>query len=341
MQLNYRQDAIIHTADFLGGAILLETIYSAFPDAREAVLRRIVSKLVRRRALVWCWAGELGCKVYLTVHGDGKHESGLRRWIKDPETVRRALETGCAGRVLKMPPKFLHNQIAGLVALGASGGHAEFERELWRMRDGAPVVADGAAWPEPDRRILVENERMVRQAPNRWAQKSGLADRIARSFRKSELGEKFHDEYIVIAPTFLSDDWPDSLSELERLVAARAAKNRENRTGCGWWSLDPSDLAADPVWHPFSMDSSEPPRPLPGIRSRRLAFESEHEKAAEVDRARKARRAALTPEEREEEDRARAKHKAKARKKNQEREAASPPGGDSLALAAAQHAEGC
>lgn len=340
MQLNDRQDSILRTADFLGGAIALETVYAMFPDVREAVLRRIVSKLVRRGALVWCWAGELGCKVYLTVHGDGKHEAGLRHWIKGPEAVRRALETGRAGRV-KLPPKFLHNQIAGLVALGISGGRAEFERELWRQRDGSPVVADGAAWPEPDRRVLVEHERMKSQAPNRWKQENGLADRIARSFREPEFGEDFRDEIIVIAPAFLSEKWPDSLSELERFVAKRAAKNRKNRAGSGWWSLDPGALDADPVWHPYPEDSSEPPRALPGIRSRRLAFEDAHEKAAEVDRARKARRAALTPEERADEDRIRAEAKARARKKNQKREAATPPGGDSLALVAAQHAEGC
>jgi len=212
-----------------------------------------------------------------------------------------------------------------------------------------PAVADGAAWPEPDRRVLIENERMERQSPNRWNRKNGLADRIAKSFRESETCDGFHDEYVVIAPTFLSDDWPDSLGELEKLVADRAAKNYKNRHGCGWWSLDPGGLNADPVWHPFPADSGQLPRPLPGIRSRRVAFETEHRKAAEVDRERKARRTALTPEERAKEDRIRAEAKAKARKQNQEREAAAPPAGApvgalsgaSLTLAAAQHADGC
>ncbi|TAN15521.1 MAG: hypothetical protein EPN45_02855 [Rhizobiaceae bacterium] len=329
---------------------MLETVYAMFPDVREAVLRRIVAKLVRRGALVWCWAGELGCKVFLTTHGDGKHEAGVRRWLKDPEAVRRALETGSVGRVKKLPPKFIHNQTSGLVALGISGGRAEFERELWRQRDGAPVVADGAAWPEPDRRILVENERMVGQSPHRWEQKNGLADRIAKSFRESETSDGFHDEYIVIAPTFLSDDWPDSLRELEKHVAARVVKNNhKNRQGCGWWSLDPGALDADPVWHSFPADSGQSPRPLPGIRSRRLSFEADHKEAAEIDRLRKARRAALTAEERATEDRDRAEAKAKARKQNQEREAASPPAGASidtsgrasLTLAAPPHAGGC
>lgn len=341
MQLNNRTDAILRTADFLGGAILLATIYAMFPDVREAVLRRIVSKLVRRRALVWVWAGELNCKVFLTVHGDGRHESGMRRWLKDPEAVRRALETGCGGRAVTLPERFRHNQIAGLIAMGISGGRADFERELWRQRDGSPMVADGAAWPEPDRRILIENERMVSQSPNRWKQKNGVADRIAKSFRESETGDGFHDECLVIAPVFLSKDWPDSMAELEQLVAARAGKGQKNRDAVGWWSIDPKDLEADPVWHPFPADSGTAPRALPGIRTRRHAAEAAHEQAAKIDRARKARRAALTPEQRATEDRIRAKTKAEARKQNREREAASPPGGASLALAAAPRADGC
>lgn len=341
MQLNDRADAILRTADYLGGAILLATVYAMFPDVREAVLRRIVAKLVRRGALVSGPAGELNCKVFLTVHGDGTRMPGVYRWIKNPELRQRAIETGSFGRALKMPRTFIHAQVAGLVALGISGGRAEFERELWRQRDGSPVVADGAAWPETDRRILIENERMVDQSPNRWKQKNGLAWRIAKSFLESESGDGFHDEYLVIAPVFLSDKWPDSLAELDKMVAWRAAKNYKPRHGTGWWSIDPIDLEADPVWHPFPADSGIAPRPLPGIRSRRSAFESEHQKAAEIDRVRKARRAALTAEERAQEDRARAKTKAEARKQNREREAASLPEGASLALAAEQRDDGC
>lgn len=326
MQLNDRADAILRTADMLGGAIALATIYAMFPGVEKGILRRLMAKLVARKAFVWVWAGELNCKVFLTVHGDDGRMPGLYRWIKDSELRRRAIETGSAGRALKMPRVFIHAQITGLIAVGVSGGVAEFEREIWQQTPDAKTVADAYAWPERDRRIVIESERMVNQSPHRWESDGGLAERVAKSYNAHDNSHpKWRDEYLVLLPAYINEKHPDSIAELDELVRVRARKNHKNRDGAGWWSIDLVDLEADPVWHPFSGDSSTPRRPLPGIRSRRLAFHAEHEERAEVDRQRKARRVALTSEERTAEDLERAEQKAKARKKNRARESASLP----------------
>jgi hypothetical protein len=313
MILNDRADQILRIADMLGGAIVYETAYAAFPDVQEDILRRTITKLVKRLALAWLWDGGLRCKVFLTTAGDEGHEAGVWRWIKNPVAARRALETGYAGRALKLPSRFIHHQIAGMIALGVGGGIAELEPELWQQRERDEQVADAYAWPERDRRIVIENERMKGQSPHRWMRKGGLVSKINKSLIPDNPHPDWIDEYLVICPRTTNKLHPDLEQELAELVAARAAKNPKIRDGAGWWFVPDDDTQGDPRWHGIG-ENSVPPRPLPGIRSRRLSFAAEHEKRAALDRDRKRAVALLSPEERE------------ARKgKSKQREAAAPP----------------
>lgn len=291
MHLDDRADAVLRTADLLGGGIVMATVYAAFPAVHPGVLRRLIAKLVRRRALAAVRVADLGSRVYLTTAGTTGWASGVRHFLKDPEQVRMALETGQVADTVKLPVTFVHDQVAGLVSLGLSGGVAETEHEI-RQQGGTPVtVADGYGWPERDRRLVIEVERMVGQSPHRWSQKDGLVERIARSFVPDNSHPAWHDEYVVVAPRSLNRLHPDSAAELAALVSVQAGKNYKNRPSAGWWFLPIDALEADPEWHSVLSDSP-PPRPLPGIQCRRGSFAAEHENFARIDQARKAAAAA-------------------------------------------------
>jgi hypothetical protein len=290
MMPNDRADTILRAADYLGGGITLQIVYALFPHVERDILRRVVSKMIQRRALAWIWAGELGRKVFLTTRGIDGHQSGVRKCLSDPGMARRALQTGCAGRAVKLPVKFIHNLIAGLVTLGLGGYDAEFERELWRGREETHV-ADGVAWPEPDRRILVEVERMIGQSPNRWTKKNGLIDRMVESLWIGPSGRNLKEEYLVVAPASLGARHPDVEKELADLIRARAKSLEPTSRAMGWWFLPEEDIESNPRWHSIFAGSNQVwPRPLIGIRERREAGKAEHKERARVDAERKEKK---------------------------------------------------
>jgi len=152
------------------------------------------------------------------------------------------------------------------------------------------LMADGVAYPEPDFRLLIEAERMVRQGAGRWKKPAGLVDKIV-----SEFGQSREDgalvQHLVAAPKFGGEragERVDFEQELARLVAEKASGMAGVPHDAGHWFLPEEHLEADPTWHPI-FPGVEAPRPLPGIASRRAAFAAEHAKNAALDRARKAR----------------------------------------------------
>jgi len=290
MSLNDRTDTILRAADNLGGGITLQIVYALFPHVQRDILRRVVSKMVQRRALAWIWAGELRRKVFLTTRGIEGHLSGVRKCLSDPEMVRRALRTGCAGRAVKLPVKFIHDLMSGLVTLGIGEYDAEFERELWRGRV-EPHVADGAAWPEPDRRILVEYERMIGQSPNRWTKKNGIIDRVVESLWIGPDRRNLQEEYLIVAPASLGNRHPDVEQELADLIGARTANFDPTTRAMGWWFLPLEDIESNPRWHSIFAGTNQVwPRPLIGIRERREAGKAAHKDRARVDAVRKGKR---------------------------------------------------
>lgn len=297
MRLDDRSDAVLRTADLLGGGVAMQVVYASFPEVHPDVLRRLIARLVHRRALAAVRVADLGGRVYLTTAGTIGRLSGVRHYLKDPALVNQALESGRVRKTVKLPVTFVHDQLAGLVSIGLSGGIAETEHEIRVQQDVKPAtVADGYSWPEADRRLVIEIERMVGQSPHRWTQRNGLVEKIARSLLPDNSHPRWHDEYVVVAPRSLNRLHPDTPAELAELVTKAASKNYQNREGAGWWFLPIDDLDADPEWHPVLPDSP-PPRSLPGIRSRRQSFAGEHEDFAKIDRARKDAAAARTTAE--------------------------------------------
>lgn len=287
MRLNDRADLILRAADYMGGGITMRAVYALCPHTQPDILRRQVSKLVKRGALAWVWAGELGCKIWLTTSGVDGHESGVRRWLKSPVMARAALETGYAGRAVKLPVHFIHDQIAGLVSLGLGAGGVEFERELRRDRTGRNV-ADGAAWPEPDRRIVIEVERMIGQSTNRWKRKNGIADRVAESLWTWHRHRDWQEQYLIVAPSSMGKH-PDLEQDLAKMIEERAEKHDGSERPIGWWFLPIEDLEADPRWHRVGQNSVSP-RPLVGIRKRREAGEAAQKERGRIDAERKEKK---------------------------------------------------
>lgn len=290
MRLNDRADTILQAADSLGGGITMQIVYALYPDVQPDILRRVVSKLVKRRALAWVWAGELGCKIWLTTNGVDGHQSGVRKWLADPAMARRALQTGCAGRVVKLPVTLIHDLIAGFVTLGLGACGAELERELRRDRTG-PHVADGVAWPERDRRILVEVERMIGQLPSRWTKKNGIVDRVVQSIWIGPGRRNLQEEYLIVAPAKLGDKHPNVEQELADLIGARTGNFGKTTRAMGWWFLPLEHIESNPCWRSiFAGGDQVWPRSLYGIRMRRKAGEASHKERARIDAERKERK---------------------------------------------------
>lgn len=291
MLTNFRAEQVLRIADMLGGAITTPAVYAGWPDVQQDVLRRLLAKLVARGALVVVHTAGLGGRVYLTRAGAGGRESGVRHFLKDrPDALTEALETGRVRHTVALTTTAVHDQIAAIVALGLSSGAAEFERQMRQQNDRGLAIADGYAWPEVDRRVAIEIERMVGQSPHRWEQPGGLVEKIDKSLIADNSHPSWVDEYVVVSPRSLNRLHQDVAAELSELVRAAAAKNFKNRPGAGWWFLPIDSIDSDPEWHPI-VPGTPPARPLPGIRSRRAAFESAHAKRAEIDAERKARAA--------------------------------------------------
>lgn len=294
MKTNLRQDRILQVADDLGGAITLSCVYAMFPSVTKDALRRTLAALVERGAFVRVWCADLAGRAFLTTYGVGEHASGLRFWIHDQTRVQLALQTGDAGASVKLPSHFVHNQMAALVAAGVGGGAFETERSLWLQRGNATWVADAAAWPTRDLRVLVEIERMIGQSPHRWALRGGAADRINASLRSSSEHPAWHDECLVVSPKVYPKH-PDMEAELAALVAERVAREHHLRRGAGWWWLSLDHLDGDPMWHPV-VPGTPPPVRLLGIHSQRALHASEHAAARTLDAERKAAAAARRAE---------------------------------------------
>lgn len=303
MRINDRAEQVLRIANLLGGGITTAAIYAGWPDVQRDVLRRLLAKLVARGALVVVHTPSLGGRAYLTRSSEDGRESGVRHFLRDhPDQLVEALETGRVRKTVALKTTFVHDQIAAIVALGLSSGVAEFERQMRQQNGPGLAVADGYAWPESDRRVAVEVERMVGQSPHRWQQSGGLVEKVVKSFVPDNSHPDWIDEYVVVSPRSINRLHPDVSAELSELVVARAAKNYKNRPDAGWWFLSIDDINADPEWHPI-VPGTAPMCPLPGIRSRRDAFEAAHAERAKIDAERKAkaaeREAAAPPEGRE------------------------------------------
>ena len=282
-----RAEQVLSVADALYGAITMPVVAAIFPGVTPTHLRRLMADLVARGAMVPAWAGGTGRRVWLTTRSASGRVAGLRKWLADSDAVRGALMTKNAGTI-QPPVTFLHAQIAGQIVAGFGICERVFDSELHTGE--AVTMADGIACPEPDFRLLIEAERMVRQGAGRWKKRDGLVDKIV-----SEFGQSREDgalvQHLVAAPKFGGEragERVDFEQELARLVAEKASGMAGVPHDAGHWFLPEEHLEADPTWHPI-FPGVEAPRPLPGIASRRAAFAAEHAKNAALDRARKAR----------------------------------------------------
>ena len=282
-----RAEQVLQVADALYGAITMPVVAAIFPGVSHTHLRRLMADLVARGAMVPAWAGGTGRRVWLTTRNASGRGSGLRKWLADRDAIRGALMTKNAGTV-QPPVTFLHAQVAGQVVAGFGVCELTFDSELHTGEAG--LIADGVAYPEPDFRLLVEAERMVRQGARRWQKPGGLVDKIV-----SEFGQSREDgalvQHLIVAPKFGGEragEVVDFEQELDHLVAEKSVDLAGVPPTAGWWFLPVEALDADPVWHPV-FAGAEAPRRLPGIASRRAAFADAHAKNAELDRARKAR----------------------------------------------------
>jgi hypothetical protein len=288
--MSNRAERILSTADALYGAITMPVISALFPDVSPAPLRRLMSALVVRGALVPAWAAGTGQRVWLTTRSASGRVSGLRKWLADSDAIRGALVTKSAGTV-QPPVTFLHAQAAGQIVAGFGIYGREFDSELHLGEAGS--MADGLAWPSADWRLVIEVERMVRQGQGRWQKQGGLIDKII-----AEFGQWASDgvltQHLVVFPKFGGEragGRTDFEQELEKLVAEKTAEMTGFARESGWWFLPLDALDTDPVWHPISAGTPAP-RTLPGIAKRRADFSAAHAKNAAIDRARKLRAAA-------------------------------------------------
>ncbi|TAN03506.1 MAG: hypothetical protein EPN36_12125 [Rhodanobacteraceae bacterium] len=284
-----RAGEILSVADSLGGGITMPVVYSMFPSVAPDILRRVVKKMCERGALRAVAISEFARRAYLTTRGVDGRASGVQRTLTEP-----------GQRACVLPEKFLHNQIAGMLAFGLGQDGAIAEGEIWRgrARGAGGLVPDGIAEVGPSWRVEIEVEKMVNQSPARWSKKGGIADRIATTCRPDNSQPGVVTEVLVVAPVWLSKNHPDSEAELAALVGAVAAKNYQNREGAGWWFLDIDRLESDPVWHSVFPANCEPPNgQLLGLAARRQQYERAHQKRAALDAARKAKkRPAAAPE---------------------------------------------
>jgi hypothetical protein len=154
-------------------------------------------------------------------------------------------------------------------------------------------MADGIACPEPDWRLIIEVERMVRQSPGRWQKHGGLIDKIVAEFGQPG-GEDALTQHVVVCPKFGTEHAGQRMDFEHELDAALVGKT-SGLTGvprdAGWWFLPIDAPECDPVWHPI-VAGAAPPRTLQGIAARRASFAAQHEKNAALDRTRKMRAAA-------------------------------------------------
>lgn len=282
-----RAERILSTTGALYGAITMPVIAALFPDVSPAPLRRLMSALVARGALVPAWAAGTGQRVWLTTRSASGRVSGLRKWLADSDAIRGALVTKNAGTVVP-PVTFAHAQAAGQIVAGFGVCGREFDSELHTGDAGS--MADGVAWPSPDWRLVIEVERMVRQGQGRWRKQGGVIDKIL-----AELGQSASDgvliQHLVVFPKFGGEragERTDFEQELDRLVAEKAAEMTGLARDSGWWFLPLDALETAPVWHPI-FAGTQAPRMLSGIAKRRENFLAVHAKNAEVDRARKLR----------------------------------------------------
>ena len=281
-----RAEAILEAADALYGAITMRVITALFPEVSPARLRHLTHNLVSRGALVGGWAGSTGRRVWLTTRSPAGRISGIRKWIADPYTVRHALAAKDACTI-QPPVTFEHAQIAGEVVCGFGTYGRRFDSEL--HVDGGEQVADGEAWPQPDWRLRIEVERMVRQGLRRWLKSGGLVERIIEQFLVDD-GDGVFIQHLIVAPKFGAGH-VDFEQELDRLVKQRASSIRNLPRTSGFWFLPMEEIESDPIWHP-SFPGADAFCPLPGIAARRASFADTHGKNSEIDRIRKMRAAA-------------------------------------------------
>lgn len=285
-----RAERILSTADALFGVITMAVVAALFPEVNPAPLRRQMGALVARGALVPAWAAGTGQRVWLTTRSASGRVSGLRKWLADSDAIRGALVTKSAGTV-QPPVTFLHAQAAGQIVAGFGVCGREFDSELHTGEAGS--MADGVAYPEPDWRLVIEVERMVRQGQGRWQKQGGVIDKIIAEFGQSA-SDGVLTQHLVAFPKFGGEragERIDFEQELDRLIAERAAEMTGIMREAGWWFLPLDALEADPTWHSVFAGTLAP-RPLPGIAKRRENFRAAHAKNAEIDRARKLRAAA-------------------------------------------------
>ena len=272
MQFSERYGKILHIADACGGAVTMPVLYAAMPEMNAGNVRRLVSKLVRIRALVPVLLRGAGytSHAYLTVQPEVEgHGSGLVRFIKDEAVRATARSTGKVAGCIFPTARFVHGQIAAEVACGYGVEAFELEPELWATRGDEVEVGDGHAWPEGDRCLAIEVERMVGQSPHRWMRKKGrpgLAHRILPTLFKRR--RDWRTEYLVVAPTSLAKTVPDAAATLlegvRKLAGRELAPPLEN---AGFWYLAIDNLLSRPRWCPL-IENRQPWRSLDGIATR-------------------------------------------------------------------------
>lgn len=281
-----RADQVLQVANALYGAVTPGVVAALLPEISLPHLRRLMHDLVQRGAFVRARAGGAG-RVWLTTRNAAGRVSGIRKWISDGDAVRGALMTKDAG-TLQPPVTFLHAQIAGQVVSGFGTYGRKFDSEL--HAEGGAQVADGEAWPAADFRLVVEVERMVRQASARWSQRGGLIEKIVSQLGVDD-GAGVLIQHLVVTPQ-CDAGGADFEAELDRLVRTKAGEMTGLPRDSGWWFLPISALDSDPVWHPI-VAGAPAPRTLPGIATRRANFDSAHAKFQQLDRVRKARKSAI------------------------------------------------
>lgn len=289
--MNDRAENILATADAGYGAITMPVIEALLPSTKPARIRHLLATMVQRGALVSAWAGATGRKVWLTTRSAEGRLAGVRRWIADPAIARDAIATGRVPVTLEPPTTFEHDMIALQMVAGFGVHGRTFDSEL--HVEIAGKISDGIAFPEPDRRLLVEVERMVNQNIGRWQKEGGLIDKIVASLSDNSM-PNVRTEHLIVSPK-TSPNRGRKVTDFEAKLAAavteKAAGMHGIPAGAGLWFLPIDDLTGDPRWHPISSECGEP-RALLGIAKRRAAFAAEHDKNARIDRERKARLAA-------------------------------------------------